>query len=114
MSASKRAKELGLTISLSKAMEMDSMPSTTLYDWFHNYPERFDVHVMGYVAKLKQVEKDEDKTIVFCPSCNQESFDVNITNSGRSSNMEYSFIWYRGEGSCSNCHYIGEWEDTSA
>ncbi len=43
--------------------------------------------------------------ITFCPKCSQETFEVDIEDSGTESTSEGVNHWFEGMGKCSNCDH---------
>ncbi len=52
MTASRMAKEAGLE-SLKEVSEISQVSRRTLADWFHNYPQRFKIILLGCAEEKK-------------------------------------------------------------
>jgi phosphotransferase system IIB component len=60
LSPSQQAIAAGLK-SLREVSQMVGKPVRTLYNWYENYPNLFDITLLGCVAKLHQHMNDEEK-----------------------------------------------------
>ena len=45
----------------------------------------------------------ENKITICCPECLEESFEIEITNSGQDSTADGINHWFEGNGVCSEC-----------
>lgn len=60
-----------------------------------------------------KIEKLEQLVTCFCPECEEESFEVAVTDCGTGQCEMITMYWFEGEGVCSECGYKGSFSDTS-
>lgn len=57
----------------------------------------------------------DEEFIVSCPKCGQESFEVDVEESGTSFNWEFGLQehWWVGRGKCDDCGHECDYSDSS-
>ena len=55
-----------------------------------------------------------DKPVAVCPKCHEESFEIDITDTGSFVHSDYGVgYWWEGDGKCTNCGHESFYSDSS-